>query len=191
MELKGADLRQQFIHFGGSGEIKCLSQPARRLLKKYFPRERNPARLPGTILQWIKINRARTKHTSRKFCQPLIFGSGKKYLLIQFPDHNCAHDLLLLSEGLVAETPAPRSALTRREREVLSWIAKSKSNPEIGIILDVSPRTVEKHVERILDKLGVESRAAAMADFLESNAVRGGGKLASRRPRRTLEPSSQ
>ena len=168
-----AEVRQQFIHFGNGGEIKCLSQPAKRLLKKHFPGEHNGNRLPEMIQRWIETNRAHAKRTSKKFCKPLIFGSGRSYLVIQFPDHNSAHDLLLLSEGQLPEPATARSTLTRREREVLSWIAKSKSNPEIGIILGVSPRTVEKHVERILEKLGVESRAAAMAHFLEMNAPRG------------------
>lgn len=175
MEYKGAELKQQFIHFGGDGEIKCLSQPARRLLKKYFAGAHSSQRLPPTIQHWINTNRAQARRTAKKFSKPLIFGSGRDYLVIQFPDHNCTHDLLLLSEGRLTEPDATRATLlTRREREVLSWIARSKSNPEIGIILDVSPRTVEKHVERILDKLGVESRAAAMAHFLETNAARTG-----------------
>jgi DNA-binding CsgD family transcriptional regulator len=36
-----------------------------------------------------------------------------------------------------------------------------KSNAEIGTILDISPRTVAKHLERIFQKLGVETRTAA------------------------------
>jgi DNA-binding NarL/FixJ family response regulator len=48
-----------------------------------------------------------------------------------------------------------------REAEVLYWIAEGKGNGEIAIILGTSLRTVEKHVERIFDKLGVDSRVAA------------------------------
>ena len=51
--------------------------------------------------------------------------------------------------------------LTPREREVAVWLAKGKTNLEIGLILQAATRTVEKHVERILAKLGVENRAAA------------------------------
>ena len=46
-------------------------------------------------------------------------------------------------------------------KQVASWVAKGKTNPEIGIILQGSIRTVEKHMERILEKLGVENRVAA------------------------------
>jgi DNA-binding CsgD family transcriptional regulator len=51
--------------------------------------------------------------------------------------------------------------LTPREREVLFWIAQGKTNCEIAVILSLSARTVHKHVEHILLKLGVETRTAA------------------------------
>jgi DNA-binding response OmpR family regulator/DNA-binding CsgD family transcriptional regulator len=52
-------------------------------------------------------------------------------------------------------------SLTTREAEVLIWIARGKSNRDISDILGISPRTVNKHLERIFIKLGVENRAAA------------------------------
>jgi DNA-binding CsgD family transcriptional regulator len=51
--------------------------------------------------------------------------------------------------------------LRPREIEVASWVASGKTNPEIALILQISPRTVEKHMENILQKLKVENRAAA------------------------------
>jgi DNA-binding response OmpR family regulator len=51
--------------------------------------------------------------------------------------------------------------LTIRESEVLLWIAKGKSNRDIGDILGLSARTVNKHLEQIYVKLGVENRASA------------------------------
>ncbi|MEM5584520.1 DNA-binding response regulator [Roseibium sp. AS2] len=54
-----------------------------------------------------------------------------------------------------------RFELTQREAEVLIWIAKGKSNKDIGEILGLSPRTVNKHLEQIFVKLGVENRASA------------------------------
>ncbi len=53
--------------------------------------------------------------------------------------------------------------LTPRETDVLCWIAKGKTNRDIGEILGMSPRTVNKHLEHIYVKLGVETRAAAAA----------------------------
>ena len=54
-------------------------------------------------------------------------------------------------------------SLTMREAEVLIWIARGKSNRDIGEILGISPRTVNKHLEQIFTKLGVENRASAAA----------------------------
>ena len=51
--------------------------------------------------------------------------------------------------------------LTLREREVLEWLARGKSNSEIGEILGISSATVGKHLEHIYPKLGVENRTAA------------------------------
>jgi DNA-binding CsgD family transcriptional regulator len=53
--------------------------------------------------------------------------------------------------------------LTPREAEVLSWLAKGKTNRDIGDILGMSPRTVNKHLEHVYEELGVETRAAAAA----------------------------
>ncbi|MBE7367636.1 response regulator transcription factor [Ramlibacter pallidus] len=73
--------------------------------------------------------------------------------------------MLLLRVG-AAGAPAPRglnASLTPREAEVLSWLAKGKTNRDIGDILGLSPRTVNKHLEHIYEKLGVETRTAAVA----------------------------
>ncbi|MDD3765144.1 MAG: response regulator transcription factor [Nevskiales bacterium] len=53
--------------------------------------------------------------------------------------------------------------LTGREADVLIWISRGKSNREISEILGISPRTVNKHLEQVFAKLGVENRAAAAA----------------------------
>lgn len=55
------------------------------------------------------------------------------------------------------------ASLTPRETEVLAWLAKGKTNRDIADILGMSHRTVNKHLEHIFEKLGVETRAAAAA----------------------------
>lgn len=55
---------------------------------------------------------------------------------------------------------AESSSLTPRELEVVEWIAEGKRNREIGEILGCSERTVQKHVQHILEKLHVETRTA-------------------------------
>jgi DNA-binding response OmpR family regulator/DNA-binding CsgD family transcriptional regulator len=58
---------------------------------------------------------------------------------------------------------AERHGLTSREAEVLLWISRGKQNREISEILQISPRTVNKHLEQIFEKMGVENRASATA----------------------------
>jgi DNA-binding response OmpR family regulator/DNA-binding CsgD family transcriptional regulator len=55
------------------------------------------------------------------------------------------------------------NGLTRREAEVLLWVSYGKTNKTISEILGISPRTVNKHLEQVFRKLGVETRAAATA----------------------------
>lgn len=63
--------------------------------------------------------------------------------------------------------------LTAREAEVLLWIANGKPNRDIGEILGISPRTVNKHLEQVFAKLGVENRASAAALAIRTLAARG------------------
>lgn len=52
--------------------------------------------------------------------------------------------------------------LTRRESEVMHWLARGKTDADIAALLSISPRTVHKHLEHIYVKLGVETRTAAV-----------------------------
>ena len=77
--------------------------------------------------------------------------------------------------------PAPRRrrssaselGLTTREGEVLSWLSKGKTNRDIAQILGLSPRTVDKHLEQIYAKLGVENRTAAAAIAVNAKTQEG------------------
>lgn len=53
--------------------------------------------------------------------------------------------------------------VTTREAEVLLWVSRGKANRDIGEILQISPRTVKKHLEQVFVKLGVGTRASAAA----------------------------
>jgi len=61
-----------------------------------------------------------------------------------------------------------RFGITAREAEVLLWIGRGKTNKDIGEILGLSPRTVNKHLEQIYSKLGVENRASAALKAAEA-----------------------
>lgn len=71
-----------------------------------------------------------------------------------------AVDAVLAASGL-GERRTSRTPLTEREVEVLVYLARGKTNKEIGAILGISPRTVQNHVAHIYDKAGLHSRAGA------------------------------
>ena len=84
-------------------------------------------------------------------------------------------NLLRLIEGdLGSDQTVLRKKLsvTEREAEVLLWIARGKSNRDIAEILSLSPRTVNKHLEQIYAKLGVENRTSAAALAVRTLGVR-------------------
>jgi DNA-binding CsgD family transcriptional regulator len=81
-------------------------------------------------------------------------------------------ELFSALRGTTAARTAPaavpaETALTPREEEVLHWLSQGKRDREIAIILGISHKTVGKHVERILAKLGTETRGAAAAQMLD------------------------
>lgn len=77
--------------------------------------------------------------------------------------------------ALLPRHPDP-PPLTRRETECLRWVAAGRSDPQIGMILGLSPNTVHAHVESAKTKLAANSRAqlvlrAVMAGILRSDAT--------------------
>lgn len=84
-------------------------------------------------------------------------------ILLRLIDGDAASDELALQQ---------KFALTLRESEVLKWIARGKSNRDIADILNLSPRTVNKHLDNIYAKLGVENRTAAAALALRAVTTR-------------------
>jgi DNA-binding CsgD family transcriptional regulator len=85
-----------------------------------------------------------------------------------FPDDEQRNVLLTLDLLVFLDNRLARNGFTPREVEVFSWVARGKTDLEIALILGASPRTVEKHVQRILAKLGVENRTAAALAGVEA-----------------------
>jgi DNA-binding CsgD family transcriptional regulator len=105
-------------------------------------------------------------HVDRRFLVSFVLNRGglpfadRERDLAELVRPHLATLYRLLAE---ADSPPPASvALTRREREVLDWVAAGKTNRDIAAILGTSARTVEKHLEHVYEKLGVETRVAAV-----------------------------
>ena len=72
-------------------------------------------------------------------------------------------------DALVLEETRVTVELTTREREVLSWVARGKTNSEVAALLWLAPSTVRKHLENVYAKFGVSTRTAAVARFFGLN----------------------
>ena len=132
---------------------------ARRWLPGYF--DSAPDEVPPTLLAWLQ------QAAAGREVRPLSTARGGRQLVATLQGRTVDDDwLIVLREVSDAATVAATMqafGLTLRESEVLYWVAKGKTNRDIGDILGSSPATVKKHLERIYDKLGVETRTAAAA----------------------------
>jgi len=120
--------------------------------------------LPDPMTQWL--DHVQKGKAGSKTAAMASF-PGNEQLRLQYMGKLGANEFLLrLAKDTSADMPAEFSSelgLTTREGEVLSWLSKGKTNRDIAQILGLSPRTVDKHLEQIYSKLGVENRTAAAA----------------------------
>ncbi len=132
----------------GDGRIVFQTLRATHLLHKHLPGHQ-AGRLPDELRGVDKFASRAGTLLLRRF-----IGPGAEPLTV-----------LQLTEE--SAPPGPREltalGLTPRQAEVLYWIAQGKTNGEVAVILGTSPRTVDKHVEQLLERLGVENRLAAAA----------------------------
>jgi DNA-binding CsgD family transcriptional regulator len=159
------DLQQGVITLRGADRIATASPAARRWLAQYFPAPRPaPTRLPDEIRAWVarEWGRLTTVGDAPAPCLTLTVPRDGARLLLRLIPGAEQHVLLLAEERAGPAPPSlERLGLTRREAEVLAWVAEGKTNGEIATILGARPKTVGKHLERIFEKLGVETRTAA------------------------------
>jgi DNA-binding CsgD family transcriptional regulator len=156
------------VFLSGERKVIAMTDLARERLIRFFETERRSAdRLPEMLEGWLK-----NLDQTDKFLAPrpilVVEQDGKRLevRLVSEPDTN----LLVLDEYSTKFDPSvlQHLGLTRREAEVLCWVARGRTSGEIGLIIGARPRTVEKHVEKIFQKLGVETRTAAAAIALQA-----------------------
>jgi DNA-binding NarL/FixJ family response regulator len=154
-----------------SGHLLWCTPKAKQLLAELFPTNSDDrAGLPPNVVRQLTGLRqpgagglagARSiiEVGGRKMELAFLSSTGPDELLFRLTEISTVPDEQLLQQTLL---------LTTRESQVLLWISRGKSNREIGAILDISPRTVNKHLEQVFVKLGVENRAAAAARAVRS-----------------------
>lgn len=83
-------------------------------------------------------------------------------LTLLLPQLHIAFLRVLASRNASVPALPPGVALSERELEVLEWVIRGKSNPEIGMILSLSSLTIKNHLQRIYRKLNVHNRVQAI-----------------------------
>ena len=144
------------------GKIQFAEPPARRWLKQFFSRPARAGMLPRKISRWA----SRQAETRQR--RSLVAQTTRARLYLKQEQSYTENSLVLLFElirGKSEERARRHRSLTKREHEVLFWLVRGKSNAEIGAILGIASATVNKHLERIYPKLGVENRVAAATSF--------------------------
>jgi DNA-binding NarL/FixJ family response regulator len=122
----------------------------------------------GEDLPIIFVSAARTDETDR--VAGLLLGADD-YLAKPIPfDHLLARVRRLVAQSAAVAGPAA-SSLTPREQEVLGLLADGLEQDDIANRLFITPKTVAKHIERILGKLGVRSRAQAVVLALRGDSL--------------------
>ena len=173
---KGAEAeRLGSVLVQADGMMLCISPFAKDMLYKYFDAILVEGdTLPDRLLNWFNANAVTLGGFSKRVDrEPLTVEMGEVRVRIKLLHDITTGDSILIiieMDTSLALQSLQKYGLSCRETEVLSWLAAGKTNVEIAIILGMSKRTAEKHLEKIFTKLGVTTRVAAAAIMREKHS---------------------
>jgi DNA-binding NarL/FixJ family response regulator len=166
----GAQARNALDAFGqaafavrlADGRIVWQTPLARKLCAQYLGAAAGPV-LPGPLAHWA-LAQANALRRGLPATDHTIAQGTSRLTLTLHGDTGDGDWLVVVREA--SDISAERAMamafrLTSREAQVLHWVAQGKTNRDIADILGMSPRTVNKHLEHVFEKLGVETRTAA------------------------------
>ncbi|MYN41179.1 response regulator [Duganella sp. FT109W] len=137
------------------GKVVWQTPLARTLMQGYQVDAELPAWLQATQLA----------HSQGLSHPPLMLARGARRLIFSAEEFSENEQWMIVlreeSDTTQIEKLMASFKLTQRESEVLNWVIKGKTNRDIGDILGTSPRTINKHLEHVFVKLGVETRTSA------------------------------
>jgi len=141
-----------------AGKAVWQTPLARELMQRYF--EAPGGQVPEEVLAWLRSQASGEP-------RPLTITGEARQLVLSLQERTADDDWLVVmrevSDAAIVRALLQAFKLTMKEAEVLYWVAKGKTNRDIGDILGSSPATVKKHLEHVFEKLGVETRSAAAA----------------------------
>ncbi len=166
-------MRRAVILTDTDGSIRWLSPLAREWLAEFFEDfAASPTFLPSALRTAV-VRVASTAAPGRpKVLEWHATARGCR-LLVHCEKTRENSQVIALERERTVIAPATSAALglTGREAEILFWISESKTNPEIAMILKISPRTIHKHVEHLFAKLNVANRLEAQRLGLELRRI--------------------
>jgi len=164
------EVERGIILLSANGGIVQTTPRARHWLGLYFgwPGRGSTKRLPEPLVRWL--NEGTTTKSVADVSTPFCIEKESGVLTVRTLRKD--HDVLLLLDERrkrdVKSLDALKSVgLSDRESQVLRWVAQGKTNPEIAMILGLSARTVQTHLDHIYRKLDVQNRAAAAVKAME------------------------
>lgn len=168
------DCNRGIILLTSQGLVRLMTDHAWQWLQDYYGQSarQRARRLPEDLWRWVcQQQSVLTSHDAVPPSRtPLVVErEGKRLVVRLLTDQAEGQMLLLLEEQCtsVSLTPLAPLGLTKRENEILYWVAQGKTNKEAAMILGLSPHTVRTRLENIYGKLGVETRTAAAARVLD------------------------
>jgi CheY-like chemotaxis protein/DNA-binding CsgD family transcriptional regulator len=142
------------------GKLVWQTPLARKWMQTYFPTETESSGItPSKILNWLN----EADKTQELQALNIIQGGNRLILTLSENQEEEQIIIYLREESDAAQIEALMLIfnLTKRESEVLYWVTKGKTSRDIGDILETSSRTINKHLEHVYVKMGVETRTAA------------------------------
>ena len=154
-QLAAAERGLGFIRLDDDGQPYETSLSAHSILHRFFDLH-SKSSLPDEISQSLARDRGRTS-----LAELVLYRSDGRRLIVRRAPAPIG-DLLLLSEQPKRPADTRKLGLTAREAEVLALVREGLATKRIASAIGISPRTVDKHIQHALDKLGVRTRMQAI-----------------------------
>lgn len=156
--------KQYVLAVNNIGEILWATPETRELLSENnINNEASIKRLNSALNSWLGGDNKKNDLIVQTTGEPLTIRHFKSV-------HADEHLLRIVRQNLLMDSSVLEKHLpvTKREAEVLMWVAHGKTNREIGEILSLSPRTVNKHLEQIYPKIQVDNRTSATSIAIQA-----------------------
>lgn len=154
LEIKNSGV----LTISDDGKIQYASEFVRQIWGKYFDDNlKENALMPKSLRDWMKKNES----IQNDFFE-MKNSNGELNVRFITTDQTLRKTLLFEEKRTISAKTLEKLNLTKREAEILFWMAQGKTDKDIAKLCKISPLTVHKHAQNIYIKLGVETRTAAM-----------------------------